>query len=190
MSILEIVAVIVSLIGVGLTIKRHVFCWFFNLIACILYAILFYDYLLFGEVILQIVFIIMNIYGALVWIKTKKIESTLTIEHLQFKHGVIQIGSTVLIGFLFGLILQYYTSAALPLLDAQLASFSLLATYWTSQKHIATWILWIVVDLIYVAMFTYKELYLTAVLYAVFTLMAGYGWYTWTVVKKQQMANY
>jgi len=65
------------------------------------------------------------------------------------------------------------------MLDAQLAAFSLLATYWTSRKHIATWPLWVVVDIIYVGMFIYKDLYLTAGLYAAFVLMAVYGWYQW-----------
>ncbi|GAB3046807.1 nicotinamide riboside transporter PnuC [Acinetobacter apis] len=188
MSTLEIIAVMVSLIGVGLTIKRHVLCWLFNIVACILYAVLFYEYLLFGEVTLQVIFVVMNIYGYLVWIKTKKINETLVIETLSPQFAVYQVIGTCALGGVFGLMLQYFTKAAVPLLDAQLAAFSLLATYWTSQKYIATWILWIVVDTIYVAMFIYKNLHLTAGLYAAFTLMAGYGWYTWAIVKKQQMA--
>ena len=44
MSSLEIFAVIISLIGVTLTIKRNMWCWWFNFAAFLLYAYLFYTY--------------------------------------------------------------------------------------------------------------------------------------------------
>ena len=72
------------------------------------------------------------------------------------------------------------------MLDSQLAAFSLLATYWTSRKHIATWILWIFVNIIYVGMFISQNLYPTAGLYAAFVGLAMYGWIHWTDVKKKQ----
>ena len=79
--------------------------------------------------------------------------------------------------------------AAVPMLDSQLAAFSLLATYWTSRKHIATWILWVFVDIVYVGMFIYKDLYLTAGLYAAFVLMAAFGWWQWEQVKRKQQTK-
>ena len=89
-------------------------------------------------------------------------------------------------GLLFGLSLHYFTDAALPMLDSQLAAFSLLATYWTSRKHIATWVLWVFVDIIYVGMFLFKDLYLTATLYAALVGLAAFGWWQWTQVKNKQ----
>jgi nicotinamide mononucleotide transporter len=91
-----------------------------------------------------------------------------------------------LCGLLFGLSLKFWTDAAVPMLDAQLAAFSLLATYWTSRKHIATWVLWVFVDIIYVGMFIYKDLLLTAGLYAAFVGLAVLGWWQWLQVKKKQ----
>jgi nicotinamide mononucleotide transporter len=97
---------------------------------------------------------------------------------------------SALAGLAFGLSLKFWTDAAVPMLDAQLAAFSLLATYWTSRKHIATWVLWVFVDIVYVGMFIYKDLFLTAGLYAAFVGLAAFGWWQWIQVqKKQQLAG-
>ena len=186
MSAIEIIAIIISIIGVTLTIKRQMWCWFFNFIAFVLYAYIFYEYKLYGETILQFIFIVMNLYGFYHWRKGKVEEHTIRIEKSNAPTLVMQMVLASIAGLLFGLGLHYFTDASLPILDAQLAAFSLLATYWTTQKYIATWALWVIVDIIYVGMFLYKSLYLTAGLYAVFIGLAILGWKQWNAVKKQQ----
>ena len=186
MSTIEIIAVIISIIGVTLTIKRQMWCWFFKFIAFVLYAYIFYEYKLYGETILQFIFIVLNLYGFYHWRKGKVEEHTIRIEKSNAPTLVMQMVLASIAGLLFGLGLHYFTDASLPILDAQLAAFSLLATYWTTQKYIATWALWVIVDIIYVGMFLYKSLYLTAGLYAVFIGLAILGWKQWNAVKKQQ----
>ena len=186
MSTIEIIAVIISIIGVTLTIKRQMWCWFFNFIAFVLYAYIFYEYKLYGETILQFIFIVLNLYGFYFLRKGKVEEHTIRIEKSNAPTLVMQMVLASIAGLLFGLGLHYFTDASLPILDAQLAAFSLLATYWTTQKYIATWALWVIVDIIYVGMFLYKSLYLTAGLYAVFIGLAILGWKQWNAVKKQQ----
>lgn len=186
MSAIEIIAIIISIIGVTLTIKRQMWCWFFNFIAFVLYAYIFYEYKLYGETILQFIFIVMNLYGFYHWRKGKVEEHTIRIEKSNAPTLVMQMVLASIAGLLFGLGLHYFTDASLPILDAQLAAFSLLATYWTTQKYIATWVLWVIVDIVYVGMFLYKSLYLTAGLYAVFIGLAILGWKQWNAVKKQQ----
>lgn len=63
MSVLEIIAVLISVLGVTLTIKRHIACWVVNFIACLLYAYLFFEYQLYGETVLQTLFMGMAVYG-------------------------------------------------------------------------------------------------------------------------------
>ncbi|KPZ03634.1 hypothetical protein ALO43_200123 [Pseudomonas tremae] len=48
-----------------------------------------------------------------------------------------------------------------------------------AHKRVQCWPLWIVLDVIFVGLFIYKELYLTAALYALFTLLAVQGWREW-----------
>lgn len=186
MSNFEIAAVLVSALGVTLTILRSMWCWVINFIAVVMYAYLFYLVKLYGETLLQCVFMAMNIYGFSQWIRGKQQDHEIRVETLPMKSAILQMGFTAIAGLIFGLSLQHFSDAAVPILDGQLAMFSLLATYWTSQKYIQTWMLWVVVDIIYVAMFLYKDLIPTAGLYAVFVLMAAFGWWQWSQVKKKQ----
>lgn len=188
MSNFEIAAVLISILGVALTIARSMWCWVINFIAVVMYAYLFYTVKLYGETLLQFVFMAMNIFGFYQWIKGKQQDHEIRIEHLAAKSTWIQMGLTLMAGLLFGLSLQHFSDAAVPLLDGQLAMFSLLATYWTSRKHIQTWMLWVVVDTIYVGMFLYKGLIPTAGLYAAFVLMAAFGWWQWLQVQRKQYA--
>jgi nicotinamide mononucleotide transporter len=48
-----------------------------------------------------------------------------------------------------------------------------------AQKRIENWPLWLVLDVLYVGLFVYKELYLTAGLYGLFCLLALHGWRQW-----------
>ncbi|WP_151965332.1 nicotinamide riboside transporter PnuC [Acinetobacter soli] len=186
MSTLEIVAVLISVIGVTLTVLRNMWCWWFNFIAFLLYGYLFYTYRLYGETILQAFFVVVNFYGFYYWLKGKQTDHDIRIEPLAPQTALFQMLIAAVAGLSFGLILKHFTDAAVPMLDAQLAAFSLLATYWTSRKHIATWMLWVVVDIVYVGMFIYKALFLTAVLYAAFVGLAAFGWWQWERVKSKQ----
>lgn len=186
MPFLEEIAVVISVIGVSLTIMRSMWCWVINLIAVLLYAWLFFEVKLYGETILQLFFVGMNFYGFYFWLRGRQQDHQIRIETISRQRALFQMSFAVLGGLIFGLILYYFTDAAVPLLDAQLAAFSLLSTYWTSQRYIATWILWVVVDIIYVGMFAYKDLYLTAILYAAFVGLAGFGWWQWTQIRAKQ----
>lgn len=189
MSPLEIFAVIISIIGVTLTIKRNMWCWVFNFFAFVLYAYLFFQFKLYGETILQVFFMVVNFYGFYHWLKGKQQDHEIRIEPIAVQTVILQMIIAAAGGVIFGLSLHYFTDAALPMLDSQLAAFSLLATYWTSRKHIATWVLWVFVDIVYVGMFMYKELFLTAALYAAFVGLAAFGWWQWEQVKKKQSAS-
>lgn len=190
MSNFEIAAVLVSILGVTLTIKRSMWCWIVNFIAVVMYAYLFFVVKLYGETLLQCVFMTMNIYGFYQWSKSKQQDHGIRLQYLNTKRAWIQIIVTMVLGLIFGLSLQQFTDAAVPILDGQLAMFSLLATYWTSQKHIQTWMLWVVVDIVYVGMFAYKGLIPTAGLYAIFVLLAMFGWWQWFQVLKKQRVSY
>lgn len=176
MSSLEIFAVILSVIAVSLTVKKHILCWLFNFIAAAVYGYLFYTYQLYAETVLQGFFMGMAVYGFATW---HKAHNNQQVQHIAFKTARVQLCITFVLGLAFGLSLHYFTQAALPLLDAQLVAFSLLATYWASRKYLATWWLWIVLDVIYVGMFMYKQLFLTAALYAAFVGLAIWGLKQW-----------
>ena len=192
MSALEIFATLISVVGVALTIRRSLYCWPVNLLAYIIYGYLFFQYQLYGETILQGCFVLLGCYGWWYWIKDRQqadaendARAEITVQQIQGVRLVLHVVFTLIVGALSGWALATFTEAAVPYLDAELACLSLLATYWTSQRYLQTWALWIAVDIVYVLMFGYKELYLTAILYAGFVGLAIFGLNSW---RKQQRA--
>jgi nicotinamide mononucleotide transporter len=68
---------------------------------------------------------------------------------------------------------------ALPLSDAATTALSLCAQWLLNRKLLENWYFWIVVDVLYIPMYAYKELYLTSLLYVVFLAMATMGLLEW-----------
>jgi nicotinamide mononucleotide transporter len=69
-----------------------------------------------------------------------------------------------------------------------MTSLSVLGGWWQARKHIANWWLWIVVDVAYVGEFLYKNLLLTALLYAAFVALAILGLRDWQRAQATQIA--
>lgn len=179
MSILEIIAVVVSFWGIWLTAKRRMLCWPVNLLACALYFKLFLDVRLYADMMLQALFGIAVVYGWIVWAQGKDDAGEVIVEPLT----PIQAWSGLVTGALgavaIGWFTSHYTNAALPWMDSTLSSFSLVAQYWTARRHPANWLLWIAVDILYVGMFVFKGLWLTSGLYAAMIALAVLGYRRW-----------
>lgn len=189
MSPLEIAAVVASALGIWLTTKRKLSSWPVILLACFLYAIVFQQAKLYSDMLLQFVYAAFAVYGWWHWWRGVKEEGSVRIEPLAPR----RLGAGVVVGALGSLTLGYvmarYTDAALPYADSSLTSFSLVAQFWQTRKHIANWWLWIAVDILYTAMFVYKNLILTAALYAFFVFLAAIGWRAWQKALLEQSVS-
>ena len=179
MSPLEMAAALASVLGVWLTTRRVLSSWPVVLVACFLYALVFQRTKLYSDMLLQFVYAAFAIYGWWHWWRGLKEEGSIRVERLSGRgltSGIIvgAVGS-----FLLGFLMARYTDAALPFSDASLTSFSLVAQFWQTRKHIANWWLWIVVDTMEIGVFIYKHLYLTAVLFAFFVFLALLGLHAW-----------
>lgn len=179
MSALEIIAVGVSFLGIWLTAKRRLLCWPLNLLACALYFKLFLDVRLYADMVLQALFGGAILYGWIAWARGKDDAGEVAVVPLSPTRVVAGLAVGGAGAVLVGWFTSRYTDAALPWMDAALSSFSLVAQFWTARRHAASWLLWIAVDVIYVGMFAYKELWLTAGLYAAMVGLAILGYRRW-----------
>jgi nicotinamide mononucleotide transporter len=186
MSPLEIAAVLTSVIGIWLTTRRKLSSWPVILVSCVLYALVFRREKLYSDMLLQFVYIAFAIYGWWHWWRGVKEEGIVKVERLSGRG----LAAGVVVGaagsFLLGLLMARYTDAALPHIDAALTSFSLVAQWWSTRKHIANWRLWIVVDALEIGVFLYKRLYLTSVLFAFLIFLAVLGLRAWNKAIREQ----
>jgi nicotinamide mononucleotide transporter len=179
MNELEIIGFITGIICVWLNAKQSLWSWPIAMISVLTYAYVFFNSKLYADACLQIFFFIISIYGLYKW--WKKDEKN---EHLKptYSSKYQIIFSTILILFISGIltgVLDKFTDSDTPLADAITTSLSIVAQVLLGKKKILNWIYWIVADIIYVGLYLYKELYLTAILYMIFIGLAAWGYYIW-----------
>jgi nicotinamide mononucleotide transporter len=179
MSALEILAVITNILGVCLTTRRIHWCWPVNVVAVLLYAWLFYQWKLYSDMLLQLVYVVLQGYGWWRWRQGRLEDGKVHVGPLPVREGALSLLAGAAGAAGLGWLMHRHTDAALPWLDAALASFSLVASFWAARKRIANWGLWIILDTVYVGMFIHKQQYPTAALYAGFVVLAMYGLRLW-----------
>ncbi len=179
MTVLEIVAVVVSFAGIWLTATRRMLCWPVSLVACALYFKLFLDVRLYADMVLQALFGLAIVYGWIAWTKGQDDAGEVVVAPSSPARLAVGLAAGAVGAIAIGWFTSRYTDAALPWMDSGLTSFSLVAQYWTARRHAASWLLWIAVDSLYVGMFVFKGLLLTAGLYAAMIVLAVVGYRRW-----------
>ncbi len=177
---LELISFILSIITVALNIRQLHWAWLFSILSSGLYAVVFLDARLYGDMGLQFVFILTSIWGWHLWLWGDRDHNSLRVSRLTKKSVMISVLAW-LAGFaLLAWFLKTYTDTDVPNADAFLTAGSLLGQVLLSRKKMENWLVWIIVDVLYVWLYLYKGLMLTAGLYAVFVALAIIGWRAWS----------
>jgi len=174
----ELAGFLTTAVGIWLTTRRSMWCWPIVLAADVLYIIQFRTVMLLSDALLQVFFVGFTLYGWWHWWRGVREEGEVRVVPLKPSAAAIAtlagLMGTVILGWI-----AVRLHAALPYVDASLASFSLVASWWQARKHTANWWLWILVDLAYIPEYIYKGLWLTAVLYAGLVVLAVIGLRDW-----------
>ncbi|HTN77167.1 MAG TPA: nicotinamide riboside transporter PnuC [Pirellulaceae bacterium] len=190
MQTIEIVASILGLICVVLTVRRHIACWPVGLAMVMLYIGIFYQARLYSDMLLQVVYVFLQIYGWHAWLHGQPDHSPLAITPLPLKHCLPWLACGITGTLSLGTFMHVATDASFPYLDALVTVASLIAQWLMGRKVLESWLVWIFVDCLAVGLYFSKELYPTAVLYLLFLLLAIWGWLDWRVEwKKLGMAS-
>lgn len=184
-SPLELISFLLAVTTVALNIRQKHWAWLFSIASSATYAVVFYDARLYGDMGLQFVFIVVSIWGWSAWLSGRGNGSgnaPLTVTRL-----APGARAWVLVAWLAGFVLlstflDQFTDTDVPHADAFLTAGSLLGQLLLARKKLENWHIWIAVDILYVGLYVYKGLMLTAVLYGVFVLLAIAGLRTWSAL--------
>jgi len=178
-STLEIIAFVLGLINVGLVVRRSIWNYPFALVMVALYARIFYDAKLYSDALLQFFFFAVNLYGWWAWSRAARSSGAIRVERLGAGARLGWAAGTAIAIALWASLVQRHTDAALPWWDASVAIISVAAQIMQSRRLIESWVLWIGVDLLAIGLYAAKGLWLTAVLYLVFLVLAVCGLVDW-----------
>jgi len=175
----EILAAVTGIISVYLSTRENIWSWPTALVNVSLYFIVFLEAKLYADMGLQVVYFALSLYGWYEWLYGGENRTELHVSRVTRSLGVrlalVGLAATLVLGTA----LARFTDAALPYLDSATTSTSLVAQWMMTRKIVENWAVWVVVDVVYVGMFLYKSLYLTAALYAAFFVLAVMGYREW-----------
>ncbi|HEX7240522.1 MAG TPA: nicotinamide riboside transporter PnuC [Longimicrobiaceae bacterium] len=179
MSWIEALAVAFGVVSVYLSVRQNVWSWPTAIVNVALYVVVFHRARLYADMGLQVVYVGVNAYGWYQWLYGGAGRTELRVSRTSARLGVLllALGAAFAVGL--GTLLARSTDAAIPYLDSLAASTSLVAQWMLTRKKLENWLVWVAVDVVYVAMFLSRGLYLTAGLYAVFLVLATLGYLEW-----------
>jgi nicotinamide mononucleotide transporter len=179
MTWIEGIAAICGLLCVWWTVRQNVFCWPSGLIQVVLYIGVFYHAKLYSDLILHVIYVIMQLYGWYHWLYGGRQRTELRVTELSLLALLAWISLGVAATVPWGYSMATYTDAAAPYADAFIAVASLIAQWLMARKKLESWYFWIAVDVVAIAVYLFKALLITTGLYAVFLALAIAGYIQW-----------
>jgi nicotinamide mononucleotide transporter len=178
---IEIVAFVLSVWMVVCNWRVNPLAWPLAMASSLGYAVLFADFKLYGEASLQFVFIAVAVWGWWQWLQGHEAGGEpLAVRRLTPRGRWQALAATALLWPLIALALMRFTDSDVAWLDALPTAGSVVAQVLLGRKRVENWPAWVAVNIVSVALFAYKGLWLTVILYAVFTVMAIMGWRAWS----------
>lgn len=189
MNVIEGIAVLMTLIGIALTIRQHVACWPIGIIGIVAYLIVFIQAKLYADSALQPIYIAQSLYGWWYWSRGGRDgEASTPIVTLGWPARGGVAAATGVTALVVGMGLARWTDAAAPYADAALSATSLAANWLLARKVLENWILWILVNIGYVILFWRKGLQLSSGLYLILLGLAVAGLLEWNRARQKQQS--
>jgi nicotinamide mononucleotide transporter len=194
-SYLEFVGTILNLVCVILVARRNILTWPIGIAGVILFGILFYQINLYADFFEQIYYFITGIIGWYMWSSSRRnngdskvdVSTNSLTNNMWWICGIVlasALASWVLINIHRWLPTLFTSPASLPVIDATTTVMSFAAQYLMMKRKIENWLLWIVIDVIAIWLYWYKEVPFVSLLYAIFLINALYGLYAWNKVRR------
>ncbi|MCP4970466.1 MAG: nicotinamide mononucleotide transporter [Arcobacter sp.] len=180
MTMYEAIAMVLAIAYILLAIRQNIWCWPAAFLSTLIYAVLFFEVSLLMDSMLNLYYLVMAIYGWYSW----KYGSNIKNEDLKVNtYGLLtNIKIIVVLSFVslcFGYIMANYTSADFAYIDSFTTVFAVFTTFMLAKKVLENWIYWIIIDIVSIYIYIQKELYLTAALFIIYTILALVAYINW-----------
>ncbi len=181
MNWLEIIGTLVGLVYLWLEYKASIWLWLASVIMPAIYLVIYYQAGLYADFGINVYYLIIAIYGIWLWLgggaknNKRELPITATPKGLWWKLGIISMA----IFFLIAFILISCTDSNVPWMDSFTTSLSIVAMWMLARKYVEQWLVWIVVDAVSAGLYIYKGLHFTAGLYALYAIIAYFGYREW-----------
>ena len=189
MNYLEIAGALIGLLYLWFEYRVSVWLWLAGIIMPAIYILVYYRAGLYADSGISLYYLIAGIYGWIVWLRHSEKKEARQIQKTPLKL-ILPLGLVFVIAFLLiGKILVEFTDSTVPWLDSFTTALSFIAMWMLTYKYLEQWLVWIVVDVVSCGLYSYKDLYFTAVLYGLYALIAVFGYLKWKQLMKSMSTN-
>jgi nicotinamide mononucleotide transporter len=162
-----------------LAIRQSAWCWSFAIASALLYLVVFARSGLYMQSALQVFYVGMGIYGWRTWSGTAH-SAPIAVSRWPARYHVLAWGGIALVTAVNGaLIAQRAGTNWVAYVDAAIAWASVLTTWMVARKILENWLYWVVLDAAMVVLAAWQGLAATALLFALYTLLALRGYWQW-----------
>ncbi len=177
MVFIECLGAITGVVGIWLTMRQHIWCFPVGLLSVSISCYVFFNSKLYADALQQVAFASLLILGWFRWsaisVQQHQVKTLGSLSRLSYSVAALALG------WALGYVLDEHTDAHYPYVDSILTSFCFLAQFLIAQRKIENWVIWMVTNSGYVVLYIYKDLNVYAGLYAIYFLMAIWGYRQW-----------
>ena len=188
-STIEMFASIMGIINVWLLAKEKVSNFIFGIITVLCYLYIYYKTGLYALCILAVFQVGFNIFGWYYWVKNQGEGDSVVTSGLNKKcytmWSIIILSAWAIWGYIEITILH----ANNALLDSLTAVLGLVAQYWLSKKLYENWILWIISNIAFLAIYIMNGYYVMLILVIIQLVLSISGLVEWYQSYKEQGEN-
>lgn len=180
-KIIEIFGLAVGLAYLYFEYHANRLVWLMSVIMPMFSLWVYYRAGLYADFGINIYYLVIAVYGYVCWSFNlkKKEPHQLPISHMP---GRCYVPALLAFGAIFvGLayVLDNYTNSTVPWYDAFTTALSIVGLWMLARKYVEQWLAWFVVDAVCVWLYYYKGIPFYSVLYAVYTVIALFGYRKW-----------
>jgi nicotinamide mononucleotide transporter len=179
MSPWEGAAVLLGIAYLLLAMRESLWCWYAAFASTAIFLVLFWRVSLLMESALQVYYLAMAVYGWWHWQHGSRDHGEPAISSWGGRQHLLALGSVLAVSGVSGLLLSRYSTAALPYLDSFTTWGSVLTTWMVARKILENWLYWLLIDSVSIYLYLDRALYLTALLFLAYVVIALLGYYQW-----------
>lgn len=186
---LDTLGTILGFIYLILEMRTSIWMWIVGSIMPAIYIVVLYKAGIYADCGMEVYYFFAGIYGLIIWLRGKTESGTkVDISHTPRKLWTRLSLLFVVLFVAIAAFLRECTDSQVPYIDSFTTTLSIIGMWMLSRKYIEQWGVWLVVDAVSSGLYIYKGIYGRSILYAIYTIMAIYGWYAWQKKLKRQTA--